>query len=300
MPVSLPVLTPEAMRGIHHRLAVGDGGAVWYYDDPSWSAQAKLEAEVGGINRRSVWGTTTNGVETFYLAGTQGSTAEPGILACSLGGGGPSLWTPHTGFSDGAQLGVVFGSLGLGGGQGPLWAFTATGNDDIYYSSGLSTTWTTTSPEGCADGGTGGTTPCSQTAGDLRDLYASGPTDAWLVGTSGILLQWDGVKWNHLTAAFPSQTAYMLTAVYSSPSEKLVTIAAYTSWSAGRNVVLFNYNSDLQRWFGPVTLVASAQNPNDEIRDIGGQGYSVGTGLYMVGARQVGRASCRERVLCVV
>jgi hypothetical protein len=284
--VTPPVLTASPLKALSYRLAVGEAGKAWYHDGTKWVPHAKIEAALAGVDRNAAWGAAlAGGVETFFLAGFNGSGGVGGVLQCTLDPGGGAC-TAGTGFQSSTLLGAIAGSVGPTGGQGPLWALAFGQSEDIYHSSGQAgASWSRSSPEGCQDYGSSSSTPCSNTSGDWRDVHASGPADAWAVGSSGILLQWDGFKWTRLSSAIAMQAGYNFTAVYSSPADKLVTVAA-TSWAgSGRWVDLFNFNRELNRWLGPIGLVAPANNNNqDELRDIGGQGYG---NLWAVGQRLV-------------
>lgn len=278
------ILSTKKLRGIHYRLAVGDDGAAWYHDGASWGGHAGLQAELGGADRVSVWGTPTVAGDVVYMSGTEG-LGGPAVLKCILTS--PLACEKHTA-DPLTNIGAVFGVDGALGGTPQVWALAFGVDDDIFYTDG-STAFTTAGPLGCLDLGTGGSTPCSSTNGDYRDLYASKATDVWAVGSSGLIMQYDGTSWHHVTNVIKSQSTMVLDAVYSSPSEGLVTIAAHSSGtSANRLVVLYNFNTELKRWLGPITLVTSGYLSSDLIRDIGGESYG---NLWMVGQRAVSSGS---------
>ena len=282
----VPVLAPLRFTGIHHRLAVGDGGQSYYFDGQVWMPHAPLKAAVGSANLAGVWGGPgLLGVDTFWITGFEGATTS-GVLRCTVALN-QAACEAQTGIAKNVQMGPVGGTTNAVG-LGVAWALPSAADDDIYYHGLTGKMWTRNDPDGCQDLGTSTATPCSNSAGDYRDLFVSGGVDAWAVGSSGLLLQYDGVKWKQLPAVLSNQSGQNLDAVFSSPADKLVTIAAHASSGGGRTVALFNYNTDLQRWLGPVTLVASTgTNANDEIRDLGGAGYS---NLFAVGTR-LGSAS---------
>jgi hypothetical protein len=284
---AVPVVTAKRFRGIKHRLAVGEAGIAMAHDGAlGWVSQAKIEGYLAGLYRNGVWGAPlANGSETFFLSGTQG-TSQVGIVQCTIGL--EVTCSDHGGFDNGAQLGPVFGALGPGGTLASVWALPLSSVTDLYHYPGSGTSWSLNGPAGCEDFGNSSSTPCSQTSGAWRDLFASGSSEAWAVGGSGLLLRWDGTKWNRLTGVVSSQSSYTFTAVFSSPSDGLTTVAATSSFN-GRWVHLFNYNQALSRWLGPIVLVnPSGSNNQDEVRDLGGQGYG---GLFAVGVRQSGSSS---------
>jgi hypothetical protein len=277
-----PLTTTAALNAISYRLAVGESGQAYYHDGTKWAPESAIETALDGANRLAVWGASASGADTFFIAGAQTNT-YPAVVACAQGMSGFTC-TDHT-FSTNIQIGGIFGTLTGTGGQGPLWAarFGTNAPEDIYYNMGSGTTWTTSGPEGCLDT-SGGSTPCSNTSNDARHMYGGSGSDIWIVGTTGMILHYNGVTW--AKASPPSSaTNYSLDAVYSSPADNLVTIPAHRDVTGGRAVVLYNYNSDLNRWFGPITVVQTAYAWSDGINDIGGQGY---TNLWMVGQRTAG------------
>jgi hypothetical protein len=287
--ISVPVITANRFRGLKHRLAVGDGGIAMVHDGLIWVHQAKIEAYLGGLYRAGVWGTAlANGTETFFLAGNQGAS-QAAMVRCTIGS--DTTCVDHTGFQNGVQVGPVFGALSAGG-LG-VWSLPLSTSTDIYFNAGTGPSWSYAVPQGCADLGNTTSSPCSQTTGAWRDLHASGPSDVWAVGASGLMMRWDGAKWVRYSNVLASQSSHTLTAVYSSPGDGLVTVAA-TSWSFnGRWVYLFNYNQALARWLGPIVLVEPGNNnTQDEVRDLGGQSYSA---LWAVGVRQVGSSTGSPR-----
>jgi hypothetical protein len=278
--------TLTRLRAISYRLAVGDGGQAHYHDGTKWTPESSIQTALNGADRVAVWGSSVSAADTFYLAGLQTSpgAGAPGVLACTQAATGFAC-TEHDAFPQNTLLGGIFGTVTGTGGQGPLWAarFGANSPEDIYFNIGSGTSWTTNGPEGCLDT-SGGTTPCSSTSSDVRHMFGSSGADIWVVGTTGMVLRYDGLKWSK--AGPPSSaTNYTLDAVYSSPADKLVTIPAHRDLGTGRVVALYNYNSDLNRWFGPIVLAQTVGSWSDEVRDIGGQGAS---NLWMVGQRQAG------------
>ena len=118
-------------------------------------------------------------------------------------------------------------------------------------------------------------------------MFGSGGGDVWVVGTIGTILRYDGLKWTKISTNVASNLSYYsLDAGYTSPADKLVIIAAHRDGTGGRYVSVYTYNSDLFRWFGPITIVSPANNNfTDEVRDVGGQSLA---DLYMVGTRVSG------------
>jgi hypothetical protein len=278
-----PQLAPKRFRGISHRVAVGEGGQAWYYDGVLWGPHAKLETVLAGADRSSVWGGAISGVDLFYLAGTQ-TMLSPAMMSCAVSLGTASC-VSHDPFPQNLLLGAVAGAIPAGSPQAPVWTVPFAVPDDIYYNPGLGTNWSRSAPQGCEDKGNTPGTPCSYTGGDFRDLYASGSTDVWAVGSSGLILRYDGSGWSKITGAVSSQTSLTFTAVYSAPAEHLLTVAAFAGNPNGRSVRIYNYNRALGRWLGPINVASpTGSNVSDEIRDIGGVGYG---NLWLVGQRQI-------------
>jgi hypothetical protein len=282
-----PVMAPQRFAGIHYRLAVGDGGQAYYHDGLLWAPHLKLQQALGSSDRQGVWGSGSSAGEVFWVSGFEGS-GSAGMMRCSLGSFDPVVCLAQPGFQTGVQVGAVAGTSG-----GAAWALPFSGDEDIYYYAPGASSWTRNGPEGCEDMGSSLATPCSNTSGNFRDVFASGSDDVWAVGSSGLLMQYDGVKWVKLTGVFSYQSSYTLDAVFSSPADKLVTIAGHAASGGGRWVSLFNYNTELGRWFGPITLIPSSNNANDEIRDLGGIGYA---NLWAVGTRLVGTGTGNARM----
>ena len=279
------VQVAKPLRWIHHQVAVGDKGAVLRYESTTgtWGTEGALSKALAGQDRQAVWGAKVKGVETYYLVGGQSSKLSA-VLRCSLGATGFTC-AAHTGVSAGRSLGRVFGTLGSGGGQGPLWGLVMGNNtpEDVYYNAGTTTTWSTAAPAGCKDAYG---QPCGNTPYNSYDLNGSGPSDLWLVGSQGMILRYNGKVWDKVTGVIPSPSSTHFTAVYSSAKDKLTTLAAYrnSGGSKGHKVQLFNYNHDLKVWFGPINLSETAYGTPDYVLAMGGKGY---TDLWLVGQRQI-------------
>ena len=286
-----PVMATLRFTGIHFRMAVGDGGQAYYHNGVAWAQHTKLQTTLNGSNRAGVWGAAVAGTELFWLSGFEGGGSS-GMLLCDIGVD-PVTCDAQTGFQQNAQLGPIAGTAPGGSGLGATWAVPTNAAADIYYYAPSATSWIRGAPQGCQDLGSGGGTPCSGTSQTFVDVFASGPTDVWAVGTGGLLLHSDGTGWKLLSAAVSYQSSYSLDAVFSSPPDNLVTIAGHAVAAGGRWVSLFNYNTDLGRWFGPITLVGANNNPNDQIRDLGGSGYA---NLYAVGTRLGGGSATPHMV----
>jgi len=287
--VTTQVLTEAPLRGIHYRLAVGDQGQAWYHDGNKWTDAAVLSAWLKGVDRNAVYGTSMlGGAEVFHLTGPHDSSmgGVAGVVRCIRSGIGIVACSNQSSFASTAILGGVFATQTALGLQGPAWAMTVDGigdePDDIYATPGPGSSWSRNPPLGCQDAGS---SPCANTSGSFRDMYGSSDADIWVVGSYGNMLHHDGTGWSRLSNKFSLQTYQVMTAVYSSPGDKLVSIASYRATSSWRWVSLTNYNVALDRWFGPITVVSGSDNGIDEIRDIGGTGYG---NLWMVGTREVG------------
>lgn len=282
-----PVLTGAAMKDLHHRMAVGLNGTARYHDGSKWISSSALTSALKGHSRYGVWGAKIGPAETFYLSGYQ-SSGNAGIISCAVVGSTVNC-VNNTGIASGAYMGSIFGSVTNLGLIGRLWSprsnTPGSEPEDIYSNPGSSLAWSYSAPHGCHDAGS---SPCSSTSGGFLRMNGSGAKDVWLVGQAGNLLHYDGSKWNRITNVFPSQSSYQLTAVFSSPKDKLVTVAGYRNFGSGRQVVLVNYNSELDRWFPASQVRWSAGDFTNELLDLGGQGYSA---LYAVGRRRVGSGS---------
>jgi hypothetical protein len=283
--VTAPVVASAPLSDLHYRVAVGNDGQAYYHNGSGWVQPSSLTTALGGMTRHGVWAAAIGGGEVAYLSGTHDNGAgEPGVLRCATQGGSFSC-VDHSGFANNALMGAVFGTLAPNGGPGPAWAVRvdAPGSEpeDIYFNPGNTTSWTRNPPQGCQDTGSG-SSPCSNTSGAFLDMHGSSGSDIWVVGSYGEMLHFDGNGWNHLTSKFTSQTSYTLRTVYTSPADKLVIIAGYRNYSSGRSVAVIIHNTELDRWFGPLQLRWSNNSWTDEIRGIGGQGFS---NLWMVGRR---------------
>jgi len=279
------VVTKAPLNGIHYRMAVGAQAQAWYHGGNGWTNNNVISAYLKGSERKAVHGMPGLASEVFHLAGAHDSSfgGVSGVLRCTMIG--PVVTCSNqNGFASDAVLGGVFATSSAIGTVGTTWAVNTEvagdEDEDIYASSG-SGPFSRNPPLGCEDGGS---TPCSSTSGAFRDMYGASASDVWVVGSYGNLLHFDGNKWVRLTNAFSYQTYYVLNAVYASPADKLVTIATYRATSSTRWVSIVNHNTALDRWYGPVTVLAGPNNDIDEIRDIGGKGY---TDLWMVGRREV-------------
>jgi hypothetical protein len=104
-------------------------------------------------------------------------------------------------------------------------------------------------------------------------------------------MRYDGGAWERLDGVIPDQWAYSLDAVFAAPGAGLVIIAAHVEEPGGRAVVVLNHNTNLGRWFGPVTLIPATSGAEDEIRDIDGEGTA---NLWMVGQRREASASGKK------
>ena len=104
-----------------------------------------------------------------------------------------------------------------------------------------------------------------------------------MVGSKGLIMWFNGAKWASLSGVITNQTTYSFDAVFSSDAAKLVTIVGHQDSLTGRALVLFNYNTHLKRWLGPVVIhKAGKNNFKDLARDINGTGYA---NLWIVGNR---------------
>jgi len=281
-PVAGAVITKAPLRAIHYRLAVGEQGQAWYHDGTKWVEHAGLSAGLGSTTRHGVYGGPSGGGETFFISGPHDANGLAGVIRCSLPSTG-SACISYSGFDSSALLGRVFAVIPATGPLGPAWAVNTdlAGNqpEDIYAYPGTGTTWSLSPPLGCEDSGN---TPCGNTWGAFVDMYGSGGSDVWVVGSYGNLLHYDGTGWNRLQNQFSTQSSQTLNAVYASPAAGLVTIVGHRNTTTGRVVALFNRNIELDRWFGPIIISQVPANDIDEIRDIGGKGYG---DLWMVGRK---------------
>jgi len=186
------VLTAQPLRAIHHRVAVGAGGTIYRYASGGWKQAKQLENALGAVERYAVWGADlAGGDELYLLAGEAGVAAMPaGVYACTVGATGWPSCTGQDGFEGVPLLGAVSGTLTAAGGAGPAWAVSTGQWEDIYYLAPGASTWTHEAPHGCYD--TPGN-PChNPTSGSFAGLDAAGPADAWVVGSGGLLLRYDG------------------------------------------------------------------------------------------------------------
>jgi len=278
------VLSGQIIYRVHHRLAVGGKGEALLYDSGKWTEATSLKKILNGVSRYSVWGASIKGVDTYHITGTQ-SSADSAIIRCTMDSSKNFKCASHTGVGSGLLVGRILGTLTSSGGQGPLWAVLLgdTAPEHIYYNPGTLTTWGAKPPQGCEDKSG---TPCSNSPYETLDLNGSGANDLWMVGSGGMILAYDGKGWGKKTNQFSYQTSYSFFGVFSSLKDKLTTLVGVSNGSGdkGHKVRLFNFNHDLQYWFGPITLSETPQNTPDYIFDIGGQDYN---NLWLVGQRQV-------------
>jgi len=184
-------------------------------------------------------------------------------------------------------VGALFGYYSAGSTGLPIWAAVRAIKgyntlEHIYYNATASS-WSKKAPLGCTDGGSGGTTACSSSGSITTRMSGSGPKDVWLVGSAGLIMHYDGAKWSSITGKIKNQTTYSFDAVYSSAAAKLTTVVGHQDTLTGRAIVLFNYNSHLDRWLGPVVIHSAGKgNFKDYARDIDGTGYA---NLWIVGSR---------------
>ena len=280
---TVQVQTSQAFLDINHLAAVGAGSTAYIYQGGKWVASLSLQTYANKAPIRGVWGARINNLETLYLTGDRGS-ALGGISRCVMGSTGAFSCAKHTGFSSSASIGVIYGSL-QGTAQGPLWAGTNGSYfapEDIYYNPGSGSTWTRSGPHGCQDSGSN---PCANTSSESHSLNGSGTKDVWLVGNGGMIIHYDGSKWNRINAAFDYQTYHTIHGVYASTAAGLATVATVINWggSTGHQVRLYNYNTAMKLWLGPITLLSSYNNSPDFIYDIDGQSYA---DLWLVGQRR--------------
>ncbi|MCA9666375.1 MAG: hypothetical protein KC503_12330 [Myxococcales bacterium] len=253
-------LTKYELRDIHYRLAVG-GGSALIYEGNGWNTLALP----GASTRLRVWGTSVGNADVFLLGGTAASGFP--MLRCTRSGSATAC-TGASGFANGTNIrGGIFGTLASSGAVGPSWAANAPSGEDIYYSGG-SNAWSTNGPQGCDDGTAG--SACSNSAGDLLDMHGTSASNVWVVGSGGLVFRYNGSGWTRINVP-AAGTAYSFTAVYASDkNDGLVTLAAYRDYGGGtRTIALFNYNTKLDRWFGPIA-VRTLTSVNNELRDLAG------------------------------
>jgi hypothetical protein len=189
---------------------------------------------------------------------------------------------------DRQRLGAVVSVPKSATGPGGAWTAVFGDWEDIYYRPQGVDTWVLNSPYACFDADTpqGTQTPCDGTENtDFLDLFASTDTDVWAVGTYGLLLHFDGSRWQRLEQQFPQQDDYDLTAVYSEQAEGLTTVVGQRFSGGNRQPVIFNRNAALGRWFGPIALTDNSIDGGAGVRDLGGDGYG---DLWIVGHRPTG------------
>ena len=276
--------TPHALEDMSYNLAVGLKGQLYRHSGSAWM-KPSTSGFPAGTDRHSVWGALSGTNEVYIIGGAHVATAA-GIYGCAYVSTGALTCSTQKGFGAQELIGSLFGDLGSGTG-GSVWgavrAPTTGGLEHIYYNDLSSTTWSKAPPVGCTDGGVTGTSVCSSPLTTTSRLGGSGPKDVWLVGSKGLIMWFDGTKWSGLANVIQNQTTYSFDAVFSSPASKLVTIVGRQDSLTGRALVLFNYNSLLKRWLGPVVIHnAGTSNFMDFGRDINGTGYA---NLWIVGNR---------------
>ena len=287
-------LTDNRLNAIHTNLAVGSGGTHWRHDTKAWVKAAGINSVLGSMSRAGVWGAShSSGVEVYYLTGEKTST-HTAINKCTISSG-KATCVDLTGVSGGQDVAYISGVFS-GTSLGPIWASPQGSNapEDIYYNAANLTSWTRSSPHGCQDHGNSNTTACSNTSNTILDLYAVGPKNVWVVGTSGLILRYDGSKWTRITGAWSSQNSYDITAVYGSDKEQLVSlVTSRTSIFSGRRVQLFSYNMELDKWMPPLTLSQASWQAQDKVNDMAGQDYNP---LWLVGTKRTGSGSSAKEL----
>jgi len=290
-----PVTAKAPLKGIQRRLAVGDQAQAWYHDGTKWVTSSSITTFLGTAGRTAVHGYPVPTGELFFLGGTHDSSPGGigGVVRCAITPLGTAC-NNQGGFASDSHLGGLYAAPSNLGLQGPAWAINVelavNGPEDIYAYPGSGNNWSTNPPAGCKDSSN---TPCSNTYGAFSDVYGSSPSDVWVVGSYGNLLHYDGTKWNRLSNVVQFQSYQVMTGVYSSPADKLVSIISYRVSSSYRWVSIYHHNTALDRWFGPLTISQGSDNGVDELRDIGGDGYG---NLWAVGRREVSSGSGGAKV----
>ncbi len=281
---TLPSLATSApLTDMSHNMAVGTKGQHYRHNGGTWKKLTVTGGPPSGTDRLSVWGGTSGSVEGYVVGGKHTSTSS-GIYGCVAGASSLSC-TAQKGFGLNEVIGALRGVQSSGGVTSTVWGavINSAGKEHIYFNKLTSSSWSRSGPTGCTDGGASGSTPCSQSTSTVVKMSGTDPKDIWLVGTKGLIMRYDGAKWAALTSVVNNQTTYDFDAVYASPAAKLATFAAHKDTAAGRTHVLFNYNSHLSRWLGPIIIKPPGnKNFKDVIKDIDGTGYA---NLWMVGSR---------------
>ncbi|PIE17384.1 MAG: hypothetical protein CSA65_09130 [Proteobacteria bacterium] len=281
------VLSKHALADVSYRLAVGAKGTAYYYTNGTWKIHSGVQGGIGSQDRAGVWGAANGSSQVFYISGTHAPKTLWGVVRCAITGNQTSC-TNNTGFQKKAKLGPIFAAINGPGSR--LWVLRQGSKyDDIYSKSGAAPIWSDHPPAGCRDSASGsGNQPCSNSNGDYRGLYAASTDEGWIVGDNGQVLRYSGGAWAKKTLPGLGASSYQLTSVYADGKEGLVTIVGHIDIpGAVRQVVVFNYNTQLNRWFGPIpveTLPIAGIGNNDpgQVRHIGGSGYN---NLWMVGDR---------------
>lgn len=188
------------------------------------------------------------------------------------------------------MLSFAYASVAQSGGVSKAWVAPSPGAEDLYYFSTSINTWTTQPPHGCEDAGN---TPCASSSGDFRALVGTSEKDLYAVGGFGLVLRYDGTGWKRDSSAVSAGLgAVQFDAAYTEGN--LLTVAGSRLVGGKYEVMLFNYNKQLDRWYGPIALRSfNTADGRPMINAIAGQ-YNK---LWFVGQQPVNGQGLRAWVL---
>ena len=259
------------LRGIHHRLAVGDSGRAFYHDGTSWTLAAGITSQLASADLSSVWGARFGTNHSFYLGGAS-------IHKCTTSTNGSSFGCQLVS-SPLSNLSAISGNAGAS--QGPLWA---TGGSSIAHST-AGASFDLSLPAACD-----GTLPTSACAGlpALSGLWAHSGSEAWAVGSTGTVLRYEGGAWSSL--AIPNlepeapQSSYTFRGVFGS-GELVILVGEREFANLYHQLVVIYYNRTLDRWFPPrVAFMTASTDPHRAAFRLNAGGSALPTAPYFGGS----------------
>ncbi len=273
-------LVARPLMALHDNLAVGLAAQALLYSpvEKRWGIAESLSRQLEGAAIRSVWTAQKGSTSRYYLAAARSGGT---LFKCRRDVGASLRCQRESGLR-----GVLVRVAGINNsGAAPmLWALRGDGVQDIFHWQLPASAWSAQAPRGCADVAGASKNACVDSLGPFGDLWIGSSDEVWAVGHQGLVLRYDGLRWQRLQIGLPgTPTNYTFRGVWG--AGQLTVLVGERQTAEDHELVALFYNAQLDRWYGPRILFSRPNTPSQRkgsmLLDINGRDAST---VYMVGS----------------